>query len=256
MVTMRTWAWVGASLLVLSGCDKGAAPAGPSGSASQKAPSSEAPRPEAPKAPEPPRAPAITVDEHGCTIDGKAFTTSPAEWRDAAGALLATKPLVAGEAVVVNVMRDAKAPTVETILSALAHAKAKSVLVRTPTRDQSSGEITLKLEHGAVRDCSVVAMIEHDGTVAVWSKAGGGAQRFARGMAGPDLTSANDALRKHAASCDSPVWFLGAADAVPWGLAFDLAMRAKAADAGANLRPTEAIFLTHHATPGRPITDE
>ena len=256
MVAMRTWAWVGAALLVLSACDKEAAQGGPGGAAGQTAASSEAPKAEAPKAPEPPRAPAITVDDHGCTIDGTAFTTAPAEWRDRASTLLLGKPLVQGEAVVVNVMRDAKAPKVEAILSALAHAKAKSVIVRTPTRDQSSGELTLTLEHGAIPDCSVVAMLEHDGTVAVWSKAGAGAQRFARGMAGPDLTSANDALRKHAASCDSPAWFLAAADSVPWGLAFDLAMRANAADAGAKLRPTEAILLTHPATPGRRITDE
>jgi hypothetical protein len=76
-------------------------------------------------------------------------------------------------------------------------------------------------------------------------------------MAGPDLTLSTEALRKRAASCESPVWFLGAADTVTWGLLFDLAMRAKGgAEAGATLRPTEAVLLAHALVPGRKLPEE
>jgi hypothetical protein len=251
--------WVGFVVAVaLLGCDDGAAKGG-AGDAAHPVASSAAPKaetPPAPKVPDPPRAPAITVDDRGCTIDGTAFTGAEATWRDQASTLLAGKPLVAGEAVVVNVMRDTKLPKVEAIVVALTHAKAKSAVVRTPMRDQSTGELTLALEHPALPDCSAAAMIEHDGAVAVWSKAGSGAQRFARGMAGPDLTSSTEALRKHAAGCDSPAWLLGAADGVTWGLAFDLAMRAKGgAEAGGTLRPTEAVLMTRAPTPGRRVEE-
>jgi hypothetical protein len=102
-------------------------------------------------------------------------------------------------------------------------------------------------------------MIERDSGVAVWSKGGGGAQRFTRGMAGPDLTSSTEALRKRASACDSPVWFLGTAETVTWGLAFDLATRARgngATDGGDALRPHETVLLPHPPVAGRAVKEE
>jgi hypothetical protein len=259
MGAMRSWEWTVVACLAAAGggfgCDKEATKAG--ADASPAAAPSAAPKAETPPPPEPPRAPAITVDDHTCTVDGTVFSESLADWSEQAAALLAKKPLVAGEAVVINAMRDAKAPRVERLVAALAIAKAKSVIIRSPTRDQSTGELHLTFAHAGVPDCSAVAFIEHDGAVAVWNKGGSGAQRFARGMAGPDLTSSTDALRKHAASCDSPLWYLGGADTVTWGLMFDLAMRAKGgAEAGSTLRPTEAVLLTHAPVPGRRLPEE
>ena len=257
MGAMRSWEWaVAAGLMAAAmtvGCDKEAA----KGEASSPPPASAAPKAETPPPPEAPRPPAITIDDHACTVDGTAFSEGVADWSDQAAAMLAKRPLVAGEAVVVNAMRDAKTPQVGRLVAALATAKAKSVTVRSPMRDQSTGELHVTFQRAGMAECSAVAMIEHDGAVSVWSKGGAGAQRFARGMAGPDLTLSTEALRKRAASCDSPVWFVGAADTVTWGLVFDLAMRAKGgAEAGATLRPTEAVLLTRTPVPGRRLPDE
>lgn len=261
---MRTWSWfvavslVGTGSLAWAACDKGAVKGGVTNDV-DAAPSA-APMPtqsaRAEKLPEAPRAPIIVVDDRSWTIDGTTFTGAPSDWSDRAAALLAEKPLVRGEAVVVNVMRDTKTPKVAAIVAVLAQAKATRVVVRTPTRDQSTGELSLELNHTAASDCSVVAMIEHDGAVAVWSKSGGGAQRFARGMAGPDLTTATEALRKRTAACSSPLWFLGAADSISWGLTFDLALRAKVTSDAAPVRQSETVLVTHALTPGRRVTDD
>jgi hypothetical protein len=159
----------------------------------------------------------MSVDEHGCTIDGVAFQGEPTEWRERLAAALRDRPLVAGEVAEVAAMRNVKTPLVQALVAALAEAKAKSVTIRTPMRDQSMGELALTLHHPAPADCSVVAMIEHDGAVAVWSTGGGGAQKFSHGMAGPDLSTSTDAVRKRAAACDSPMWFVSGAESVQCG---------------------------------------
>jgi hypothetical protein len=205
--------------------------------------------------PEPPRdrAPIITVDDHGASVDGTTFTTAPSQWRAEVAAMLSTRPKIAGEAVVVTVTRDAKTPKVEAMVAALGEAKAKSVVVHTQTRDQTTGELTLTRPKQAP-ECSAVAMIERDGAVAVWSKGGGVAQRYTRGMAGPDLSSSTEALRKRAGGCDSPVWFVAGADTVTWGLVFDLAMRARnGGEGGGLLKPTETVLLTEAPVAGRPV---
>jgi hypothetical protein len=76
-------------------------------------------------------------------------------------------------------------------------------------------------------------------------------------MAGPDLTASTEALRKRTAACDSSVWFLAAADSVTWGLAFDLALRAKVPDpALAAFRPTETVLPVHAPVPGRALKED
>ncbi len=254
---MRSKVWVTVALLLAAGgCDNdagkkaesasaAAATATPSPSASSAAP--------VPEPPAPPRVPTITVDDHTCSIDGKTFT---GDWvPDATRFLHGFGPELAGKDVAVNAMRDTKVPKVQAIVAALAGERVRGVAIRTPMRDQSSGELPLALSAKAPA-CTVVAMIEQNGAVAVWSKGGGGAQRFSRGMAGPDLSSSTDALRKRAAACDSPAWYFSAADTVTWGLAFDLAMRARAgAEAGAALKPTQTVLLTEAPVPGRAVRD-
>ncbi len=101
-------------------------------------------------------------------------------------AVLHGKPYVVGETVTVDVTRNLKTPQVAALVEALAEVKAKSVIVHTPTRDQSMGELELAVQHPAIGDCTAVALIEHDGAVALWNKAGGVAQKFTHGMAGPE----------------------------------------------------------------------
>jgi hypothetical protein len=251
---MRTWAYVIAAGLWAMGCDD-AKPKAMDAPAQPATPASSVPSP--PATPPPPHAPDILVDDTGCTINGEAFTGAPAEWRDRVVAFLSGKPLVAGQPVEVSVMRDAKMPKIEAALVALKRAKAKSVIVHTPTREQTMGTLELTLTHGALTDCTAVAMIEHDVAVGLWGIGGGTAQRFPHGLAGPDLTLGTEALKKRAAGCDSSSWVLGADDSITWGLAFDLAMRAKAAtDGAAPIRATSVILATTAPTPGRRFTEE
>jgi len=254
---MQSWAWVMAAALAAAGCDSNGAKAGADAGAAA-APSatvSARPAPTAPAPPAAPHPPVITLDERTCTIDGTAFTGVPPEWRPGVAALQHDRPLVAGEAIGVDVMRNVKTPQVAALVAALTEAKARSVVVHTPMRDQSMGELELSVQHAAAADCSAVAMIEHDGAVALWSKGGGVAQKFTHGMAGPDLTSSTEALRKRAAACDSPVWFVSTAETVQWGLAFDLAMRARSAEGG-TLRPRQTALLTRTPVAGRRVKED
>jgi hypothetical protein len=198
---------------------------------------------------------AITVTEQTTTINGTPLAGAPADWQAQALKLLAAGPPVADQAVPILATRDAKEPKVAAVVAALRAAKAKSVVVHTATRDRSTGEAELTLHPAAIPDCSAVAMIEHDGGVAVWSKGGGGAQRYTRGMAGPDLSASTDTLRKRAAGCDSPVWLAAAADTVTWGLTFDLILRAKGSPTSV-LKPTETVLLTRPPTAGKPVHDD
>jgi hypothetical protein len=233
-------------------CDKEVAKPSGETAASAAPPPPSAPAPAAP--PSPPRAPAITLDDHAFVIDGVTIDGAPAEWPTKAAAVLREKPLVAGEAVVVNVLRDTRTPKVEAAVASLDQAGAKSVVVRTPTRDQSTGELALALHPESQPDCSAVAFIEREGAVAVWSKGGGGAQRFARGMAGPDLTASSEALQKRGQGCDSPVWFVGGSESIPWGLVFDLGTRTRGGgDAGGAMKPQKTALVGHATVAGRRV---
>jgi hypothetical protein len=247
--------WLISALLLaaLVGCEKEAPKVTDTGAPAPSARPSA--RPEPP--PAPPHAPVIIIDEQNTTIDGKTLSGPPSDWPASAASLLSGKPQVAGETVVVNALRDAKAPKVLAIVAALKAAKAKSITVHTETRDKTIGELELTLDPGTLPDCTAVAMIEKDVAVALWSKGGGGAQRFARGMAGPDLSTSTEALRRRAAGCDSPAWIVGALDVTQWGLVFDLATRARAGvDGGERLRPRETVLLLTAPTPGRKVTGD
>ncbi len=230
---------------VSAACDKDAAKPAPA-PAESSPPASPPAQPEPPKVP---RAPTVMLDDRSLTIDGASIEGGPTDWGARVADLLASKPKVEGEAVAVDVMRDAHTPRVVAVVAALAAAKAKSVVVRTPTRDRTMGELGLSLHSDKAPDCSVVGFIEKDGAVAVWSRGGGGAQRYSHGMAGPDVTTSSEALARRAAGCDSSAWYVGGAESVTWGLVFDLATHARATDAG--FRPHDTTLVSHVTVSGR-----
>jgi hypothetical protein len=218
-------------------------------------PSAAAPPP--PPPPSPPPLPTLTASDHGLTVDGQEQPWEKLE--DRVAPLGARKADVENKDIALVAMRNAPAHRVAQAASLLLAAwHPRTLTIRSPTRDQSQGEVVLTYRGDAhAADCSAVAMIEKDSGVAVWAKGGGGAQRFARGMAGPDLTASTEALRKRFASCDSPVWFVAAADSVTWGLVFDLTQRAKSdADGAAPAKPHWAVLLPHAPVAGRPVKGE
>jgi hypothetical protein len=210
-----------------------------------------------PLAPATPTAPAISVDDTACTINGEEVLFIAPDARARILALLRGKPLVEGEVVTFDAPRETKTPRIESIVFALKKAKAKGARIRTSMRDTSMGELPVTFAHGTPAECAPVAMVARDGSIEVWGAAGGTAQKFARGFAGPDLTLGTEGLRRASAACSSSVWLLGADDNIPWGLTFDLAMRAQAgAEGGTPLRAPDVSLLTRAPVAGRKVDIE
>lgn len=247
----RLWS-VGLATLALAACDREPTKLDriAEAAAAPPTPTASAPRP-----PPIPMAPSITVDDGACSINGEEVLFASPDAKDRIAALLSGKPLVEGKVVAFDAAREAKTPRVAAVVYALRKAKAKGATVHTAMRDKTMGELALNFSHGPLSECAPAAMITRDGSVAVWSVAGGTAQRFARGFAGPDLTLGTEGLRKASLACGSTVWALGADDNITWGLTFDLAMRAKGdADAGtAGIKATDAVLLNEAPVAGRKV---
>lgn len=224
----------------------------PNETSSKPAPSAAPPPP--PKPPAPPTAPTIVVDEAACTVDGEVVAFSSADAAGRIAAVLAGKPFVEGEVVSFDASRDAKTPKITAVLQALKKVKAKGGLVRTAKRDSTMGQLQLSIEHPAIGDCSATGMVNKDGSIAVWPAAGGGAKRFTRGFAGPDMTLGSQAVQKVASGCDSSVWLLAADDSLPWALPFDLALATIGAEGGA-IRASHTVLLATPPVAGRKVTE-
>jgi len=253
---MKARLWMAAVAAFLPACDKEPSKLDQIVEAAA-APPPPPPSVSVPLPPAAPMAPAISVDDATCTINGEEVLFMAADARARILALLNGKPLVEGQVVAVDAAREAKTPRIEAVVFALKKAKAKGARIHTSMRDASMGELLVTFTHGAPADCTPVAMVARDGSIEVWSAAGGTAQKFARGFAGPDLTLGTQGLRKASAGCPSSVWLLGADDSVPWSLTFDLAMRARVdAEAGAPLRAPDVSLLTQTPVAGRRVEVE
>jgi hypothetical protein len=213
------------------------------------------PDPVAQKPPAPPAAPTIALDDSSCTINGEVVLFNTADAAGRIAGVLTGKPLIEGEVVAVDTSRDTKVPKVAAVLGALKNARAKGMLVRTPRRDSTMGQLQLSIDHPAVGDCSAVGMVNRDGSIAAWPVAGGVAKRFARGLAGPDITLGSEGVQKLGAGCDSSVWFLAADDSLPWALPFDLALATVGQDGG-SIRAAHTVLVTTPAVPGRKLVNE
>jgi hypothetical protein len=210
-----------------------------------------------PLPPAAPTAPAISIDDAACTINGEEVLFMAPDARARILALLRGKSLVEGHVVTFDATRETKTPRVESMVFALEKAKAKGARIHTSMRDTSTGELLVTFVLGAPSECAPVAMVARDGSIEVWKSAGGTAQKFAHGFAGPDLTLGTEGLRKASAACSSSVWLLGADDNIPWGLTFDLAMRARTdAEGGIPMRAADVSLLTYAPVPGRKVRVE
>jgi hypothetical protein len=207
-----------------------------------------------PSPPAAPMAPAISIDDSACTINGEEVLFMAPDARARIVALLGGKPLVEGQVVAFDATRETKTPRVESMVAALKKAKATGARIHTSMRDTSMGELLVTFARSPLSDCAPVAMVARDGSIEVWNAGGGTAQKFARGFAGPDLTLGTQGLRKASAACSSSVWLLGADDNIPWGLTFDLAMRARTdAEGGAPVRASDVTLLTQAPVAGRRV---
>lgn len=248
-------AFAACSALLAIGCDdKDKTAPKPATSASATATASTASTPTTPAAPSKPQ---FAIDDSAVFVAGERFETGPADLRGRVIAAIGDKP-VAGETVILNAARDTKLPKMTALFSALIAKKVKGVEVHTPRRDKTTAEVTF-VTNTKPADCSAVGYIAKEGFISVWPASGAGAaDRFARGMAGPDITRGSEGMRKRLTGCDSPVFFLSADDSIAWGLLFDLELASTGnEDAGTPLgKPRSPSLLTKTAVAGHKIDVE
>ena len=197
---------------------------------------------------EPPRAPEIIVDAVKVSIGTDHVAAGEPGLVDKVGVFLTGRPGVAGQVVDVVAMRNAKPTRVLAVVRALRRAAARGVNARTEARDGTTGSLPLSLVAG-VADCTTVAWIAKDAAVDVWPAGGGKARRIIKGIAGPDMTLATEAVHKQGAGCSASEMVVGSDDRFTWGLVFDLATMSLQAPAGR----AGAALLVDDAVPGRKL---
>jgi len=201
--------------------------------------------------PPPPKPPVVTVDDSSFVVTGDKVDFTGADAKGRIVGMLANKPLVAGQTLEVDALRDVMMPHFAIAMEALRDAKVKAATVKTAQRDRTIGSLDVALEHGVPSSCSAVAMVAKDNAILVWPYSGATAQRFTKGLAGPDITMGSGALRTLASGCDSPLYFVAADDTIKWGVVFDLALAAKSG----NPKLINAVVLTKAPVPGRKVTE-
>jgi hypothetical protein len=210
---------------VSAGCEDKPAPApAPSASATVE---TAAPTPP----PKPTLPPTLVVDTSGALVAGTRVSLEGSAAPDRLKTELGQhREFIEGKEVRAAAERPVKPAYVAILVDALAALGATRVLVRTSTRSEFPGELSLtSLDRArAAPPCSVVAMITEDRGSAVWSLKGGLAHKRGKGMAGPDLTLTGETLTTNAKKCpESQMLFVGGAPGVEWGLVYDLAASAK-----------------------------
>jgi hypothetical protein len=213
------------------------------------------PSPPAEPAPLPPRKPELVIDASGATVAGLRVDFAAPDPKGRILVALSGNP-VENETVAIIAARDAKTPDVAVAFSAVAEAKAKDVLLRTQRRDRTTAEIPFVLSFEPP-GCTAVGHIGKDVAITTWPVSGGTATRFAKGMAGPDLTLGSEGIRKKMAACEAPAWLVSADETVNWGLVVDLVLAVNFPDEGVPPpRAKQVALLTRAPVPGRKVSLE
>jgi hypothetical protein len=232
------------TLLLCCACDDKAAKtldASPATSVTTTATASAPPPPAAP--------PVVTLDDTSFVVTGDKVDLTAADAKGRIVALLANKPMVSGQTLEVDALRDTTMPRFTTAIDALHDAKAKALTVKTAQRDRTMGTLAVALDHGPVPPCAAVGMITKDNAINVWTYGGSVAQRFSHGFAGPDITLGSAAFAKTAGACEATFAFATGDDTIKWGVVFDLAL---AASQTPGYKPTSTIIVKT-AVPGRKV---
>ena len=208
-------------------------------------------------APEPPKPPVVTLDDSAFVVAGDRVefpkTGSGGDVAGRIAGLVSSKPLVTGQTLEVDALRDTTMAHFAIAIEALRQAKARSLTVKTAKRDRTMGTLNVTLDHANAPPCTAVGMIDKNNAILVWPASGAVAQRFTHGFAGPDITLGSAALAKLAGECGAPFYFVAGDETIKWGVVFDLAVATSQTNA---FRPTSAAVLTKTPVPGRKVTDE
>lgn len=193
--------------------------------------------PEAPPTPKVQGPLRVTIDDQGPTIDYNRVSLVAADGRVTPLGLEQLKKEidaheseVQGKAIQVETARNAKPVVVAHTLSLLFSKSPERVTVQTETRSDFAKELTFTRANKSLAACSVTGAITKERASAIWKVQGGTARKQVKGMSGPDLTMAQSTIDIVAKGCKSDVFVVGAADGVDWGLTYDLAAAARAAE--------------------------
>lgn len=242
-----------AATLAYSACDKDAPTAAPTVAASAPAAQASAP----PPLPPPAKAPAISLEPGAFFVDSERIPSSDADAASRVFSRIDGKPHVENETVTIVAPRAVKPSQVVALVAIVKRAKAVGVTVRTPNRDKVEMPLTITFPTPPVSPCSTVAFISKDARINVWTVGGDVAKSFSKGFAGPDMTLGTEGVRATAARCASPIMFVGADDAMTWGLVYDLAVISRdAPDGAAPLKSSQVGLIPSTTVPGHKVIIE
>lgn len=219
-------------------------------------PAAPTPTPTIAAAPPPPKAPKIAIEPGVFQIEGERVQPTDPDPVGQIATLITGKPQIEGALVEVDAKRASKPSQIVTMMNALKKAKAKGMIARTENRDKVIVPLTLTFPSTPPSDCTVVGYIAKDSKINVWTLGGGAAKTYSKGFAGPDMTLGTEGVRDSIARCDSSFLFVGADDAMIWGLVYDLATITKSGPDGGVGAPRISQYMVVPGTvvPGRKIT--
>ena len=183
------------------------------------------PMPTAPPKPKGP--PQFVVDNIGAKVGfSRILLDKPEGPGQLEKELAENKSYIDGKDVELKADRKSKMKAVVTMMSALAKDGATTITIETETRKEYPGKLKFTPQ-SLVKNpepCSVVTMVLDDRSSAVWRLSGTTAIRHSKGLAGPDLSTTGDTIKRIAKGCPkSSTVFVSAADDIEWGLTYDLA---------------------------------
>ena len=212
------------------------------------------PLPKTSAVPEPEGPPDFEIDTISAKVGfERTMTDKPEGLQLLKDVLEKNKQYVQGQDVLVRVDRQAKHQWVASYIRELSAAGAKSIKIKTETREGYPDELVFVPENEATNAprCSAVGMILEDRSTAIWKLAGGTASRRQKGMAGPDLSMTGETLERVGRQCkDSKLFFVSASDTVEWGLAYDLAASSQRLE---KYRFDKMVLLNEVPKPGQKI---
>jgi biopolymer transport protein ExbD len=212
------------------------------------------PLPKTSAAPEPEGPPDFEIDQVGAKVGfERTMTDKPDGLQQLRQALEKNKQYVQGQDIVLRVDRQAKREWVVSYIKELSAAGAKTIKLKTETRNEYPNELVFVPEDQATNapGCSAVGMILEDRSTAIWKLKGGTASRRQKGMAGPDLSMTGETLERVGRQCkDSKLFFVSAAESVEWGLVYDLAASSQRLE---KYRFEKMVLLNEIPTPGQKV---
>ncbi len=227
--------------IAVAGCSKDeASPPATSSATPSAAPSTPPPPPK--------RGPArIELNAETLIVSGESIGSRD-EWAKRLAVVLAGER-IAQEAINLEVDRKAKPSAVRQLVDTVRAQKPKSLSISTTHRSGNLTKIETYLGAAEPETCVATAFISKEANISVWTAGGGVAQKFTKGLGGPDMTMGGGAFSKARAACPAARLVMGADDVMIWGLVVDLFVASASA---ASKESVELVFVDG-LVPGRKV---